>query len=129
MTVGNTPPEGIGRRIKKDPVPAEVLRIAEEIKVRSTLVLDKGNIRDSLDANDTRRERIKFEIRDELVHFQRELRNLRDYKDQLSEKALKTLDQVDIDIIEIINYLDDAWPTAPFAAFADDIDTLYTELI
>ncbi len=129
MPIGNIPPEGIGGPGKIDPVPTEVLRIAEEIKERAKLVIDKGYILDALAENDTRKEKYRTEIRDEVGHMQRELRNVRDYKDELSENAYAALEKVDADINDINQYLDGDWPAFPYGTFVDDVDTLYTQLV
>ena len=117
MALGNVPPEEIGSPHRNKDVPSEILRVAEEIDVRSRLIGDRGVLRDMLEASDSRREKIKFEIRNDVNHFRNELRNLRDYKDQLSPKALEAIKQVETDLNTIDSYIDDAWPASPYGFF------------
>ena|SRR5579883_2261447 len=112
-----------------DPLQREILGIAEDIKVRAKLLTEKAYLWDTLLVVDTRRERFKMEIRDELGHIRREMRNLLDMKDNLSKKAQKLLDIIEKDVMAADRYLDDDWPAMPFAALVDDTRDLYEEVL
>lgn len=95
---------------------------------RAFQVANKGLYRDRLLENDSRKERIKDEIKDDIVRVHKELVYFRDYKDELSKNARDIIARIEQDITDIDRYLDDAWPAYPFEAFLSDIKALYEEL-
>lgn len=111
-----------------DPLRPEILRLAEEIEVKSKLLTEKEYLWDQLSVADTRREKFKMEIRDDLNHIRRELRSLRDFKNNLTEKARMLIEEIDKDVTAADRYLDDDWPANPFSKLVDDSKALYEEI-
>lgn len=112
-----------------DPLHPEILRLAEEIEVRSKLLTEKAFLWEQLSVADTRREKYKIEIADDLDHIRREILSLRDFKDNLSTKANEILFLLEKDITAAAKYLDDDSPSYPFSSLVDNAKALYEEVL
>ena len=111
-----------------DPLPPGVLKIAAEMTDRAFLISQRGYYREQLLDNDSLKERLKFEIRDDLRYMQGAMPAFLDFKDQLTPDVLAILARVEEDLLIVNRYLDEDWPEYPYEKLLDDSTALYEEL-
>ncbi len=124
MPLGNTP----SQNENLDPLPPGLVTIAADIVDKATLIASRGFYRDQIPEDDSLREKLKAEIKDDLRYILHELFIFSDYQYELAESVLKAVEQIKQDILAIDRYLDDDWPEYPYESLVRDTKSLYDNL-